>query len=50
MDKLAPEQRKKVIEELKAIKPECAFPTVIIGDKIIVGFQKEELKEVLGIK
>jgi glutaredoxin-like protein NrdH len=50
VDKLELEQRRKVLEELKEIKPECAFPTIIIGDQVIVGLQKDEIKEILGIK
>lgn len=50
VDKLDLEQRNKVLEELKKIKPECAFPTIIIGDNVIIGLQKEEIKELLGIK
>ena len=50
VDKLDLEQRRKVLEKLKEIKPECAFPTIIIGDNVIVGLQKDEIKEILGIK
>lgn len=50
VDKLDLEQRRKVLEELKAINPECAFPTIIIGDHVIVGLQKEKIKEIIGIK
>jgi glutaredoxin-like protein NrdH len=50
VDELVPEERNKVLMELKELSPECAFPTIIIGDKVIVGLQKKEIKEVLGIK
>ncbi len=50
VDKLEPEKRKEVLEELKGLDPACAFPTIVIGDKVIVGLQKEEIKELLGIK
>jgi glutaredoxin-like protein NrdH len=50
VDKLDGEKRKEILEEIKRINPECAFPTIVIGDKVIVGFKKEEIKEVLGIK
>jgi glutaredoxin-like protein NrdH len=49
VDKLGGEERKKILEEIKRINPECAFPTIVVGDKVIVGFKKDELKEVLGI-
>lgn len=50
VDKLDLEQRRKVLEQLKEIRPECSFPTIIIGDNVIIGLQKEEIKEILGIK
>ena len=50
VDKLDLEQRKKVLAQLKEVNPKCAFPTIMIGDKVILGLQKEEIKEVLGLK
>jgi glutaredoxin-like protein NrdH len=49
VDKLEGEARSKLLEEIKRINPQCAFPTIVIGDKVIVGFKKDELKEILGI-
>ncbi len=49
VDQLNETERKKVIEEIIKISPECAFPTLVIGDKVVVGFRKEEIKELLGI-
>ncbi len=50
VDKLSMEQRKNLLEEIKQLNPECTFPTIVIGKKVIVGFKKDELKEILGIK
>jgi glutaredoxin-like protein NrdH len=49
VDQLDEADRKQVIEKLIQISRECAFPTLIVGDKVIVGFRKEEVKELLGI-
>lgn len=49
VDKVDAEQRKALLEEVKKINPNCSFPTIIIGDKIIVGFKKEEIKEALDL-
>ena len=49
IDKLDPEKRRKFIEEIKRLNPQCSFPTVVAGDKVIVGFKQDELKEALGI-
>ena len=49
VDKLSGDERKQVIEEVKNINPSCSFPTIIIGDKIIIGFRKEEIREALNL-
>jgi len=49
VDKLELDQRKQLLEEIKRLNPECTFPTIVIGNKVIVGFKKNEIKEVLGI-
>jgi glutaredoxin-like protein NrdH len=50
VDKLDSEERKKVLEEIRTINPQCAFPTIVIGDKVIVGFREDKIKEALKIK
>ena len=49
VDMLGPEQRKIFLEEIKKLNPQCTFPTLVAGDKVIIGFKKEEIKEALGI-
>ena len=29
--------------------PRCSFPTVIIGDDVIVGYKEDKIKEALGL-
>ncbi len=48
IDLLEKEERKKVLEEVKKINPECSFPTTVAGDKTVVGFNEELLAEVLN--
>jgi glutaredoxin-like protein NrdH len=50
VDTLDPAQRRIYLEEMKKFNPECTFPTLVIGDKVVVGFKKDEIKEDLGIK
>jgi|UniRef100_A0A7V6A402 glutaredoxin-like protein NrdH len=50
LDTLEGEQRKKVIEEVKKLNPKCTLPTLVIGDKIVVGFREDRIKEALGIR
>lgn len=49
VDLLSGEERDNVIEEVKRINSRCTFPTIIIGDKIIVGFREKEIREALGL-
>ena len=48
VDLLKGEERKAIIEDVKKFNPRCSFPTIIIGDKVIVGFKEKEIKEALG--
>jgi glutaredoxin-like protein NrdH len=50
VDLLSDEDRKPVLDEIKNLTSRCAFPTVVIGEKVIVGFKEQEIKEALGIK
>jgi glutaredoxin-like protein NrdH len=49
VDTLGPDQRKTFLEEIQKLNPQCTFPTLVAGDKVIVGFKKAEIKEALGI-
>ncbi len=43
------DQREAVIEEVRRLNPSLSFPTLIVGDKVIVGFRENEIKEALGL-
>jgi glutaredoxin-like protein NrdH len=49
VDLLSDEERAAMIEEVKKHNPACSFPTICIGNKVIVGFRKEEISEALGL-
>ncbi len=49
VDLLTGEERKTTIEEVKKYNPACSFPTIIIGEKVIVGFNELAIREALGI-
>ena len=49
VDLLQGEEKAAILEEVKKFNPNCSFPTVIIGDKVIVGYKEKEIKEALGI-
>ena len=49
VDLLDGEERMAIIEDIKKWNPRCSFPTIIIGDKVIIGFREEEIREALGL-
>jgi glutaredoxin-like protein NrdH len=49
VDLLQGEERAAIIEEVKKLNPNCSFPTIQIGDKVIVGFKENEIREALGL-
>ena len=49
VDKLSKKERKEVIADIKELNPRCSFPTIKIGDRIVVGYKEDEIKEALGL-
>jgi glutaredoxin-like protein NrdH len=49
VDLLQGEERAAVLEDVRKWNPKCSFPTIIIGDKVIVGNKQDEIKEALGL-
>lgn len=49
VDLLKGDRRAEVLEEVKRINPKRSFPTITVGDTVIVGFKEQELKEALNI-
>ena len=49
VDLLEGDERKAILEDVKKFNPKCSFPTIIIGDKVIVGFKEKDIKEALDL-
>ena len=49
VDLLEGEERAAILEDVRKYNPRCSFPTIIIGDKVIVGFKENEIREALGL-
>ena len=49
VDLLDMEERTAILEDIKRWNPRCSFPTIIIGETVIVGFREDEIKEALGL-
>ncbi len=49
VDLLDGQERQAILDDVKKFNPRCTFPTIVIGDKVIVGFHEDEIKRALGI-
>jgi glutaredoxin-like protein NrdH len=49
VDLLEGEERKAILEDVKKLNPQCSFPTILIGDEVIVGYREDKIKEALGL-
>ena len=49
VDLLEGEERKAILEDVRKWNPKCSFPTIVIGDKVFVGFKEDQIKEALGL-
>jgi len=49
VDRLSGDERQLVIDEVVKYNPNRSFPTIIIGDRIIVGFNEKAIREALEI-
>lgn len=48
IDLLEKEERKKVLETVRRINPECSFPTTVVGEQTVVGYNEDLLEEALN--
>jgi hypothetical protein len=49
VDLLHGEERAVILDDVKKFNPRCSFPTIIIGEKVIVGYKEEEIRDALGL-
>jgi len=49
VDLLEGEERAAILEDVKKWNPNCSFPTIIIGEKVIIGYKENEIREALGL-
>lgn len=49
VDLLKGAERGAILEEVRRLNPRFSFPTIIIGDTVIVGFREEKIREALGL-
>lgn len=49
VDLLDGTERARTLDEVRKLNPECSFPTICIGEIVIVGFNEEKLRRALNI-
>lgn len=49
VDKLTGQERTDVIEEVKRLSGGTSFPVIVVGDEVIVGFNKPRIAKLVGI-
>ena len=49
VDLLTGNERQSTLNEVRKFNPRCSFPTILVGNRVIVGFNEKELREALGI-
>jgi glutaredoxin len=49
VDLLEKPERKRELSELKKINPKCTFPTTVIGEKTVVGYDEGMLRDALNL-
>ncbi|WP_041287073.1 glutaredoxin family protein [Desulfomonile tiedjei] len=47
LDLISKEMAGLLMEEVKRLNGRCSFPTILIGDKVVVGCRKELIQEAL---
>ncbi len=49
VDLLDGEERITILEDIRQWNPNCTFPTIIIGDTVVIGYREDEIREALGL-
>lgn len=47
VDWLAGEERNEAMRALRKVNPEVTFPTLVVGDDVVVGAKMDRIREVL---
>lgn len=50
VDLLTGAEREQIMDEVRKLNPDCSFPTICVGETIIIGFHEEKLKKALNLQ
>lgn len=48
VDMLSGDERKNALAQVREYNPDCSFPTIVIGNEVVVGFNPEAISEALN--
>lgn len=49
VDSLQGQSQKEQLADVKRVNPAMTFPTLVVGDTVIIGFHEGKIREALGI-
>jgi glutaredoxin len=49
VDLLSGPEREAILSEVRRYNPECSFPTILVGDRVIVGDDEAAIRKALGL-
>lgn len=49
VDEVTGEEKRKVMADVTKLNPHGSFPTVVISDEVVVGFDEERIKKLLEL-
>lgn len=49
VDLLTGDEQRAILEDVRKINADCSFPTIIIGDRVIIGFREGDIRQALGL-
>jgi len=49
VDLLTGDARKTILDEMRKHNPGCTFPTILVGSKVIIGFNEMALRKALDL-
>jgi glutaredoxin-like protein NrdH len=49
VDSLEGQEKEDVVAEVRRISGGASFPVIVVGDEVIVGFNKKRIKELLDL-
>lgn len=49
VDELEGAARREMVKEVKEFNKRCTFPTLVVGEQVVVGFKEAEVRETLKI-